>query len=110
MKNFFGAKVKLVSGYPGSREVSLAVLKNELHGVCGINWSSALLQYPDLLKEGGPFKVILQEDLKGSAELNKAGVPLVTKFSMSSRTSTPMPSGRAPPAPAETSRCDHARA
>jgi tripartite-type tricarboxylate transporter receptor subunit TctC len=81
MKNFFGAKLKLVQGYPGSREVSLAVQKGELHGVCGINWTSALLQYPDLLKEGGPFRVILQEDLKGSAELNKLGVPLVTKFS-----------------------------
>ena len=79
LKNFFGAKIKLVSGYPGSREVSLAVQKGELHGTCGLNWSSARLQYPDLMA-GEPFKVILQEDLKGTPELNKLGVPLITAF------------------------------
>ena len=83
LKNFFGAKVKLVSGYPGSREVSLAVQKGELHGTCGLNWSSAVLQYPDLLMDGGPFKVILQEDLRGSRQLNERNVPLITSFAKS---------------------------
>ena len=79
LKNFFGAKVKLVTGYPGSREVSLAVQKAEVHGVCGLNWSSATLQYPDLLK-GEHYKVILQEDLTGMPELTRLGVPLITSF------------------------------
>ena len=83
LKNFFGAKVKLVSGYPGSREVALAVQKGELHGTCGLNWSSARLQYPDLVKDGrfsDQFKVILQEDLIGNPELTRLGVPLITSF------------------------------
>ena len=77
LRNVFGAKIKYVGGYPGSREVSLAVQKGELHGVCGLAWSSAKLQYPQVLTPGGPYHVILQEDLKSNAVLDKLGAPLV---------------------------------
>ena len=79
LKNFFGAKVRLVQGYPGTREVSLAIQKGELHGTCGINWSSAKLLFPDLIG-GSEFRIILQEDLKGEPLLNQRGVPLITEF------------------------------
>ena len=81
LKNLIGAKVRLVAGYPGSREISLAAEKGEIHGTCGLNWSSAKLQYPNALKPGDQFRVVLQEAMQGHPELDKAGVPLVTQYS-----------------------------
>lgn len=80
LRNFVGAKIKFVGGYPGSREVSLAVHKGEIHGVCGLAWSSAILQFPEAVNPGAAFKVLLQEDVKGIPVLDKIGVPVVTEF------------------------------
>jgi tripartite-type tricarboxylate transporter receptor subunit TctC len=43
-KNVFGANVKLVSGYPGTAEIMLAMERGELDGVCGIDWTSIKAQ------------------------------------------------------------------
>ena len=40
LKNMFGAKLKLVSGYPGGSEVNLAMERRELDGRCGWSWSA----------------------------------------------------------------------
>ena len=79
LKNFFGARVKLVSGYPGSREISLAVQKGEVQGACGLNWSSARPQYPGIAT-GGDFKVLVQEDVRANPLLTGMGVPLAADF------------------------------
>ena len=42
LNNTTGAKIKQVSGYPGTREITLAIEKNEVHGLCGFSWSSAV--------------------------------------------------------------------
>jgi len=39
-KNVFNANVKLVSGYPGTAEIMLAMERGELDGVCGIDWTT----------------------------------------------------------------------
>jgi tripartite-type tricarboxylate transporter receptor subunit TctC len=43
-KNVFGAKIKLVSGYPGTAEIMLAMERGELDGVCGIDWTTIKAQ------------------------------------------------------------------
>jgi tripartite-type tricarboxylate transporter receptor subunit TctC len=43
-KNVFGANIKLVSGYPGTAEIMLAMERGELDGVCGIDWTSIKAQ------------------------------------------------------------------
>jgi tripartite-type tricarboxylate transporter receptor subunit TctC len=80
LRNFFNTKIRLIAGYPGSREIALAVEKGELHGICGLNFTSARQQYRDLLTGTGPFRVILQEDVTPSPMLAKLGVPLVMAF------------------------------
>lgn len=80
LRNFVGARIKFVGGYPGSREVSLAVQKGEIQGVCGLAWSSAILQFPEAVNPGAAFRVLVQEDVKGIPVLDKIGVPLVTDF------------------------------
>lgn len=72
-----GTKMKVITGYKGSRDVTLAVEKGEVQGICGLGWSTVKVQYPDLLKGASFAKVFAQEDMDGHPELNKAGVPLM---------------------------------
>ena len=39
LNNVLGTKFKLVMGYPGSREITLAMERGEVQGVCGIGWT-----------------------------------------------------------------------
>ena len=74
LNNVFGTKFKVVLGYPGAREITMAMQKNEVQGVC-LGWLSLKSLYPYLLK-GGEVKIAVQEDDKGLPEVNKLGVPL----------------------------------
>jgi tripartite-type tricarboxylate transporter receptor subunit TctC len=40
MRNVFGAKVRLVTGYPGGNDINLAMERGEVDGRCGWSWSS----------------------------------------------------------------------
>jgi tripartite-type tricarboxylate transporter receptor subunit TctC len=40
VRNTFGAKLKLVSGYPGTSDIVLAIERGEVDGRCGWSWSS----------------------------------------------------------------------
>ncbi len=77
-----GAKIRQVSGYPGTREITLAIEKNEVQGLCGFSWSSLQAQRPDWLKSDF-IRVIVQEHDKGNPEINKMGVPLAVDFATS---------------------------
>lgn len=79
-RNLMGMKLELIPGYKGSREVSLAVRQNEVHGVCGLAWSSAKQQYPEIFDPNGNLKVLVQEDSRPNAELVKLGAPLAINF------------------------------
>ncbi len=79
LKNIFGAKVKLVAGYPGSREISLAILKGEVQGTCGLNLSTGMAQFQNLLNNP-EVHILVQEDIAAHAVLQKAGVPLAGNF------------------------------
>jgi tripartite-type tricarboxylate transporter receptor subunit TctC len=48
-KNVFGAKAKLVSGYPGTNDIVLAMERGEVDGLCGISWSTVKSTHPDWL-------------------------------------------------------------
>jgi len=73
-----GIKLKVTSGYKGTREIAAAIEKNEVQGICGIGWTSIKVQYPDITTPNSMFRVFMQEDGKGDPELNAAGVPLLT--------------------------------
>jgi hypothetical protein len=40
LRNVFGAKVKLVTGYPGGNDINLAMERHEVDGRCGWSWTS----------------------------------------------------------------------
>ena len=76
LNRFLGAKVKIVRGYPGTREITLAIEKGELDGACGLAWSTTSVQYPRTLAEGMPLRIVLQETMRGHPVLNAAGIPV----------------------------------
>jgi tripartite-type tricarboxylate transporter receptor subunit TctC len=79
LNNATGAKFRIVSGYPGTREITLAIEKGEVQGVCGFSWSSLSAQHPDWLKKGF-VRILVQENARGHAEVNRMGVPHATDF------------------------------
>jgi tripartite-type tricarboxylate transporter receptor subunit TctC len=79
LKNVLHAKLKMVAGYPGTKEISLAFERNEVQGICGLGYASLMSQYPDWVPSG-QAKVIVQESIKGHPDLDKQGVPLATSF------------------------------
>jgi tripartite-type tricarboxylate transporter receptor subunit TctC len=40
LRNVFGARLKLVTGYPGTADILLAIERGELGGLCGWSWST----------------------------------------------------------------------
>jgi tripartite-type tricarboxylate transporter receptor subunit TctC len=51
LKNLFGAKVRLVTGYPGGTEMNLAIERGEVDGRCGWSWDSIKSTRPNWLRE-----------------------------------------------------------
>jgi tripartite-type tricarboxylate transporter receptor subunit TctC len=79
LNRFFGTKFKIVRGYAGSREVLLAIERNEVQGACGLTWSVLSTQIPGLFTDGR-FRMLLQEDMTGNDELNARGIPVAGKL------------------------------
>ncbi len=78
-QNEIGAKYKLVTGYAGTADLSLAVERKEVDGVCGWDWASVKAQHPDWLRDR-KVHVLLQIALDPNEELDKMGVPHVWKY------------------------------
>src|SRR3954454_4802613 len=73
-KNVFDAPVKLVAGYPGTNEITLAMERGEVDGLCGVSWSTVKTRHAQWLKDK-KINLISQSSLKKAAELGD--VPLV---------------------------------
>jgi tripartite-type tricarboxylate transporter receptor subunit TctC len=74
-KNVFGAKVQLVSGYPGTNDVVLAMERGEVDGLCGLSWSTIKTRHAEWLS-GHSVNIIVQAALQKEPEI--ASVPLAT--------------------------------
>ncbi len=80
MNNLLDTKFKVVTGYAGSKEITLAIERNEVNGACGIGWTGLPTMHPDWFAGKKLMTVIVQLDMKGHPELNAAGVPLSVQF------------------------------
>ena len=82
VRNVFGVKLRLVSGYPGSAEVALAIERREVDGRCGWSYSSLRLQRPDWITKR-QVNILVQLALAKTPEL--PDVPLITDFATTDR-------------------------
>jgi tripartite-type tricarboxylate transporter receptor subunit TctC len=75
LRSVFNAKLRLISGYPGTADVLLAIERGELGGLCGWSWSS-LKSRSRQLYESGEILVPVQLGLTPHEDL--PNVPLIT--------------------------------
>jgi tripartite-type tricarboxylate transporter receptor subunit TctC len=75
LKNLFGAKVKLVTGYPGGNEMNLAIERGEVDGRCGWSWDSIKSTRPDWLRDH-KINLLAVFSLQKAADI-PAEVPLI---------------------------------
>jgi tripartite-type tricarboxylate transporter receptor subunit TctC len=73
-KNVFGAPIKLVPGYPGTNEITLAMERGEVDGLCGLSWSTIQTRHFQWLKEK-KINLLVQAAFKKEPEIGN--VPLV---------------------------------
>ena len=73
--NLLGAKIKLITGYPGGADINLAMQRKELDGRCGWSLSSIKSTAPDWIRDN-KINFTLQYALKKPPELQ--AVPLIT--------------------------------
>jgi tripartite-type tricarboxylate transporter receptor subunit TctC len=74
LNNMFGAKLKLVTGYQGGADMTLALERGEVDGRCGWSLGGIKTARPAWLKDG-PINFPVQLGLRRSPDL--AGVPLI---------------------------------
>jgi tripartite-type tricarboxylate transporter receptor subunit TctC len=79
LNSVLGAKFRIVTGYPGSREMTLALERGEIQGTCGIGWTGIETMHPDWFKQDR-IRVLVQLSTDGHADLNKRGVPRAVDF------------------------------
>src|SRR5829696_771252 len=59
INNVLGTKMRVVSGYPGGNDLSIALERGEIDGRCGMSYSSLLGTRPEWLRDG-KFRILLQ--------------------------------------------------
>jgi tripartite-type tricarboxylate transporter receptor subunit TctC len=79
LNNVLGTRFRVISGYPGTREILVAMERNEVQGVCGMGWDAMYSQRPDWLEKGF-IRILVQENLSGSPVFDRMGVPKSIDF------------------------------
>jgi tripartite-type tricarboxylate transporter receptor subunit TctC len=77
LTRLYGAKIKLIKGYPGAQDVVVAMDRGEVHGVCGISIAVLKSRLAHQIKSGELIPII-QDSAKPHPEL--PGVPSVYDF------------------------------
>jgi len=77
IRGVLGAKIKLVSGYPGGADIDLAMERGEVDGRCGWSWSSIVSTRKQWL-DNGSIRVVVQLALHKHSDL--PDVPLIMDY------------------------------
>ncbi len=74
MNGVFGTRFKIVSGYPGSQQITLAIERGEIDGLAAWCYECMKAQKPDWIREG-KARVLLQMAMEGAPDLAGKGIP-----------------------------------
>jgi tripartite-type tricarboxylate transporter receptor subunit TctC len=77
LTRLYGARIKLIKGYPGAQDVVVAMDRNEVQGVCGISIAVLKSRLAHQIKSG-ELVPIIQDSAKPHPEL--PGIPSVYDF------------------------------
>jgi tripartite-type tricarboxylate transporter receptor subunit TctC len=77
LKNVLGAKIRVIPGYAGTRDIELAMHRGEVNGECGFYASSIKSQFADDIK-AGRMKLVIQMGPEKSNEFGN--VPSVYDY------------------------------
>ena len=79
LNKVLGTKFKLITGYPGTRDVHLAMERKEVDGVCGMSFISVQSQRPEWLKQD-TVRFLAQEGSVQQPDLQALKVPLTIDY------------------------------
>ena len=82
LNELLGTKFKIVSGYPGGNEITLALERGEVEGYCGWALGSIKTRAPDWIRDG-KIRPLAQFTLAKTADL--PNVPLATDLARTDR-------------------------
>src|SRR6185437_1956515 len=68
LNNILGTRFKIVTGYPGSREITIALERGEVQGACGLGWTGIETLHSDWFRDD-KVRVLVQLSTKGHADL-----------------------------------------
>jgi tripartite-type tricarboxylate transporter receptor subunit TctC len=74
-----GARFDVVAGYKGTADITLAMERGEVDGMCGWDWSSLKSQKSDWLRDH-KVNILVQVGLDPDPELTRMGVPELWKY------------------------------
>ena len=74
VNSIFGAKMKIITGYPGTNEILLSLERGEVDGLLGYSWAAARTGSGEMLRTG-KLKNILQLGLRKHPDLQD--LPLI---------------------------------
>jgi tripartite-type tricarboxylate transporter receptor subunit TctC len=77
LRNLFGAKLKLVKGYPGTSDLFLALERGEVEGACGVSWRPIMTQRRDWIA-GRKINILVEVALEKDPSLSDT--PLITQL------------------------------
>lgn len=77
INNVLGTKMRVVTGYPGGNDITLAMERGEVDGRCGWSWSSIKTNHPQWVKDG-TINMLVQLSLEKHPDLPQ--VPLIMDF------------------------------
>jgi tripartite-type tricarboxylate transporter receptor subunit TctC len=78
-RNVAGAKIKLVKGYKGTKNLVLAIQQKEIGGFCGYAWASLMSRAPHLVTDN-IVNLIVQFGLQPHKAATAAGLPPIWDF------------------------------
>lgn len=77
LSNLLGLKFKVIAGYKGSRETTLAAMQGEVHGWCGMGWSASQATVRQQL-ESGEVRILFQENGEFNERVRAMNIPRAT--------------------------------
>jgi len=80
LRNIFGVNVKLISGYPGTSDMMLAIERGEADGMCGISYSTIKSRFAQRIADGS-INLLVQAGVDREADL--PNVPAMAELATS---------------------------